>query len=337
MEIRQYPERSAELDALVQGSLRGTGMALAVLVAGRPVHLAGYGVADRDTRQPATPDTPFHIASCGKQLTGVGIMMLKEAGKLRYDDHIGVHIPELSGFPPNVTIRHLLHHTAGVHDYYDDARCERVLRSCSAAPRNTDLIALYRQIDFAMSDTAGYDAYSNAGYDLLGLVIERISGMSYPDFFRQRVFDPLGMADSFSVPDAARLASGRCAAGYEKGWFTLGKAGSHLLDGMCGSGSFYTTAADLCRYEAALVGNRLVSAASMREATTSGIDADRKRTGYGFGWYVDDQWMSHAGSWAGFAAFFMRGIHEPYSIYVMGNCATPDPEGIAEAAADIFA
>jgi CubicO group peptidase (beta-lactamase class C family) len=337
MEIRPYPERSAELDAVVTRSLRGTGMAIAVLVDGKPVHVVGYGVANREAQLAATPDTPFHLASCGKQFTGVGIMMLKEAGKLRYDDHIGAHIPELAGFPPNVTIRRLLHHTAGVYDFYGDAQCERVLRSCSAAPRNTDLITLYREIDFAMSDSVGYEQYNNAGYDLLGLMIERVSGMSYPDFFRHRVFDPLGMADSFSVPDTARLANGQRAVGYEKGWFSLSKAGANLLDGMCGSGSFYASAADLCRYEAALVENRLVSAESMREATTSGVDAGYNRTGYGFGWYVDDQWMSHAGSWAGFASFIMRGRHEPYSIYVLGNCETPDPAEIAQAAANIFA
>jgi CubicO group peptidase (beta-lactamase class C family) len=337
MEIRPYPDRSAELDNIAAQSLHGTGLVIAVLVEGKPVHVAGYGVANRETKQPATPETPFHMASCGKQFTGVGIMMLKEAGKLQYDDHIGAHVPELAGFPPNVTLRRLLHHTSGVYDFYGDAQCEGVLRSCSAAPRNTDLITLYRQIDFAMSDTVGYEAYSNAGYDLLGLVIERVSGMSYPDFFRQRVFDPLGMANSFSVPNAARLASGQCAVGYEKGWFSFGKVGGHLLDGMCGSGSFYASAADLCRYEAALVGNRLVSAERMREATASGVDAGYNRTGYGFGWYIDDEWMSHAGSWAGFAAFIQRARQYPYSIYVMGNAEAPDPAEIAQAAAEIFA
>src|SRR5262245_37561768 len=125
MEIREDAACSARLDALVARRLRGTGLAIAVIKERVPVHVAGYGFAHRGERRPVTPHTRFHIASCGKQLTGLGIMMLKEQRKLHYDDHIGMHIPELAGFPRGVTIRRLLHHLAGVHDYYDDDRSEQ--------------------------------------------------------------------------------------------------------------------------------------------------------------------------------------------------------------------
>jgi CubicO group peptidase (beta-lactamase class C family) len=340
MEIREDAARSAKLDKLIANRLQGTGLALAVIRDRRPVHVAGYGLARRATHHgeplAVTPRTRFHIASCGKQLTGVGIMMLQESGQLRYDDHIGAHIPELAGFPPGVTIRRLLHHLAGVYDYYDDARSERLLRELSPNPTNAHVIRLYQELEFAMNGSAGTDDYSNPGYDLLGCVIERVSGQSYRAFFRDRVFVPLGMTDSFSLPDAARLASIRCAAGYEKRGARYRAIGANWLDGICGAGSFYTSVADLCRYEEALAANRLVSAASMKQALTSAIDKDRKRTGYGFGWDVEPTRMSHSGGWGGFESFIIRARNRPLSVYVLGNGRWPDPARLANRAFKLF-
>jgi CubicO group peptidase (beta-lactamase class C family) len=337
MEIRNDAARSGRLDALVGRRLRGTGLAIAVVKDRVPVHVAGYGLAHRGARRAVTPRTRFHLASCGKQLTALGIMMLGEAGKLRYDDHIGVHVPELAGFPPGVTIRRLLHHLAGVHDYYDDPHSLRVLRALSRAPCNEDVIRLYRQLACPMTRKAGEDSYNNAGYDLLGCVIERVCGQSYRAFFHARVFAPLGMTDSFSLPDQRRLASARCAIGYESQRNGYRTAGASWLDGICGAGSFYSSVSDLCRYEDALAASRLVSPAGMREALTSAVDRRRKRTGYGFGWRVERTRMSHSGGWAGFESFIIRARNRPLSVYVLGNGERPDPEGIAQAAMRLFA
>ncbi len=334
--IRHDPARSAKLDAMIARRLRGTGLAIAVIDR-VPVHVAGYGAAHRGEHRAVTPRTRFHIASCGKQITGIGIMMLEEAGKLRYDDHIGAHVPELAGFPRGVTIRALLHHLAGVHDYYDDPRSTRVLRALSRKPRNEDVIRLYQRLDFPMSRTAGTFSYSNSGYDLLGCVIERASGQSYRAFFRNRVFAPLGMADSFSLPDATRLASRHCAVGYEPQRNGYRAVGSNWLDGICGAGSFFASGADLCRYEEALAANRLVAAASMKVALAGGLDRQRKRTGYGFGWDVDRTSMSHSGGWAGFESHIIRARNRPLSVYVLANGPRPDPEWVASAAFRLFA
>jgi CubicO group peptidase (beta-lactamase class C family) len=336
MEIRDDAARSARLDALIARRLRRTGLAIAVIRDRVPVHVAGYGLAHRGARRPVTSRTRFHIASCGKQLTGLGLMMLGEAGRLRYDDHIGTHIPELAGFPPSVTIRRLLHHLSGVRDYYDDPRGLRKLHALSRHPVNEHVIRLYQQLDFPMSRTAGAFDYSNAGYDLLGCVIERVSGQSYRAFFRNRVFGPLGMTDSFSLPDKTRLASARCATAYEQQANGYRMVGVSWLDGICGAGSFYTSVTDLCAYEEALAANRLVSGASMKVALTSGIDRDRKRTGYGFGWSVERTRMSHSGGWGGFESHIIRARNRPLSVYVLGNGARPDPEAIASAAFRLF-
>jgi len=107
METRVNAGLSAKIDRIVARRTEPVpGLAIAVIKNGKIVHLAGYGSADLETATPITPQTQFHMASCGKQFTALGIMLLKDSGKLAFDDHIGKHIPELAGYPAGVTIRH---------------------------------------------------------------------------------------------------------------------------------------------------------------------------------------------------------------------------------------
>ena len=321
--MKRRINQSLAIERIVRRHIRAgaPGLALAVIRGDEIAHLAGYGLANVGKRTPVTPRTQFHIASCGKQFTGVGIMMLKQAGKLHYGDHIGRHIAELSGFPRSVTIRNLLHHLSGVHDFYDDDDGERQLLALSPHPVNEDVIRLYAVLGWPMAKPGTF-AYSNSGYDLLGCVIERVSTQSYRDFFAKRVFGPLGMRDTFSLP--AKLAGARIATGYEKERGRLAAQSGSPLDGICGAGSFYSTAADLCRYEAALASNRLVTAATMREAFRSGIDRRRKPTGYGFGWDLSEDFIEHSGGWTGFGSHIRRYRDGRLSIYALSN--NPDIE-----------
>ena len=325
-------DQSAAIDRIVRRHVRagGPGLALAVIADRQAVHLAGYGLANAKTRAPVTPRTQFHIASCGKQFTGLGIMMLKQAGRLHTGDHVGRHIPELSGFPKAVTIRNLLHHLSGVHDFYEDDDGERKLLALSSHPTNEDVITLYAVLGWPMGKPGTF-AYSNSGYDLLGCVIERVSGQSYRDFFATRVFGPLGMRDTFSLP--AKLNGARVATGYEREHGRATAQSGSPLDGICGAGSFYSTAADLCRYEAALASNRPVTAATMREAFKSGVDRRRKPTNYGFGWDISDDFLEHSGGWTGFGSHIRRYRDGRLSIYALSNNPDVEPsEIVAEVA-----
>src|SRR5438876_10833666 len=130
--IRVDATRSAHIDDHVAGQVRDgePGLAIAIVKSGSIVHAAGYGLADMRANEAIAPDTIFHLASCGKQFTGLGILMLAEAGKLNLEDPLSRHLPALSGFGPQVTIRHLLHHTSGIRDLYDEDGIEEVLSRC---------------------------------------------------------------------------------------------------------------------------------------------------------------------------------------------------------------
>jgi CubicO group peptidase (beta-lactamase class C family) len=321
----------------------GPGLAIAVVASGAVVHSAGYGLADVREDVPVTPDTIFHLASCGKQFTGLGILMLAEEHKLRLDDPIGKHIPSLTGFGPRATLRQLLHHTSGIRDLYGEDGVEEVLAR-SEQPINADVIRTYAELGCPM-EKAGLEpgdtfSYSNSGYDLLGSVIERVSGQTYHDFFARRVFDRLGMKDTFSVPDR-RIDDPRCAIGY-----TLSKRGKLIeargneFDNLVGSGSFYTTASDLCLYDQALRATSLVSEASMAEAFTSGRTNDGNLTNYGFGWYLGEQdgisFADHEGEWNGFHSYICYCLDRPLSIFVLTNEPEVDLIEVADVATDAY-
>jgi CubicO group peptidase (beta-lactamase class C family) len=343
--IRLDEERSAQIDDYIAEQVPpdGPGLALAVALSGAVVHAAGYGLADLAGARPIAPDTIFHLASCGKQFTALGILMLAEERKLQLDDPVGKYLPALAGFGPDVTLRRLLHHTSGIRDFYDEAGVDEVLARCER-PTNADVIGLYADLGCPMAadgvEPGDTFSYSNSGYDLLGSVIERASGHSYRDFFERRVFDPLGMKDTFSVPDE-RARDSRCATGYvlDKDGGVV-EFGSSEFDGLVGSGSFYTTVGDLCRYDEALKTNRLIGEAAQREAVTPGRTNDGKLTGYGLGWYLADYegtpLAEHKGEWTGYYTYMVRYLEMPLSIFALSNHPDLNLVDVANVATDAY-
>jgi CubicO group peptidase (beta-lactamase class C family) len=315
------------IDQYIAGKIRtdGPGLALAVVKDGIAIHAAGYGLAKR-RGDAITPDTMFHLASCGKQFTGLGIAMLAADRKLALDDPVARYIPSLAAFGPGVTIRRLLHHTSGIRDLYDDEGAREVLARCTRAT-NADMIRTYADLGCPMAaDGTGPGdtfSYSNSGYELLGAVIERVSGQVYRDFFQARVFDRLEMKDSFSVPDR-RVHDPRCATGYFRGdGGALVEDTGTAFDEVVGSGSFYTTVSDLCRYDRALATHALTDEDGMRQILTSGRTSDGSPTNYGFGWFLGiEQGMrfaDHEGTWNGYYSYICRCLDRPLSVFLLSN------------------
>lgn len=348
-EIRDDAARSKIIDVAVKAQVSASipGLAIAVVKNGRIVHLAGYGVANTTTKQPITSETMFHMASCGKQFTGLGIMMLKDSHpNFGYDDHIGKHIPELAGFPAGVTIRRLLHHLSDIQDFYDSDSVNAVLQqSGGQMPFNNHVIKAMAAKGFPMNPDAGGPGdkyvYSNSEYDLLGSVIERVSGQSYPDFFHSRIFRVLGMTDTFSLPQTKRLADANCAKGYDRDpSFKFVENGVNILDNIVGSGSFYASVYDLCAYDYALASNLFVNANSLHTAYTSGVTTGGDVTNYGFGWALGSagslQFAEHGGYWMGFISWIRRCTTQPLSIYILSNNTSLDLGMVMNAAMQAY-
>jgi CubicO group peptidase (beta-lactamase class C family) len=305
---------SGAVDALFAPKVNQTtpGAAVIVIKNGQVVHAAGYGLADTQSKQPITPKTKFHLCSCAKQQTALGIMMLKHDNIIDYNDPVGKHLPEVARFGNAFTIRTLLHHTSGMPDYYGGAGRTNLF-AISGAPTNNDVMKLLSTWGTLKFTPNTFEVYSNEGYDLLACLIERKSGLSYSSFMQKRVFDYLGMPDSFSLPDPQRLSEPHRAIGHTKetnGSFTA--LGADAMDNITGSGSIFISVLDFHPYVRALRTDQLVpqtmyanDAYVSRKLTNGSAGPDGP---YGFGWalgsYKGTRHINHAGIWAGYCSRF---------------------------------
>lgn len=308
------------------------GAAIIVIQDSKILYQAGYGLANLKQGMPITPQTIFHMASASKQFTALAIMMLAEEGKLKYDDLLSKHLPELVGLE-GVTLRHLLQHTSGLVD--DD----EALTEAYPAPTHADLLA-WLVDNGELSFTPGDEfEYSNRGYEILGLIVERFSGQSYADFLQRRIFDPLGMQNTF-VYNPDRLEDPNRAIGYEmeNGRFVV--YDSDPMDNLLGSGSVYSSVTDFYLYDQALYTDRLVKQSTLVEAFQPAHLNDGRDEPYGFAWdlgeYHAATYVGHSGEWLGFVSYILRFPEQKLSVALFSNRTDTDVDNLPFQIADIY-
>jgi len=191
--ITNLKEKTSRLDALFSSWDKTTspGCSLAVVHDGEIIYSRGYGMANLEHGIPNRPDTVFYIASTSKQFTASCIALCAEAGLLSLDDDVRKFVPELPAFKPPIAIRHLVHHTSGLRDFFE-LLSMRGLREDELLT-NEDILHLLshqRELNFMPGDEY---LYSNSGYFLMGVIVERASGKSLRHFAQEHIFGPLGM------------------------------------------------------------------------------------------------------------------------------------------------
>ena len=226
----------ARLDALVAPYREGDapGMVAILIREGRVRWQAAFGLANLETHRPITLDTQFELASMTKQFTAMAIMILSEQGKLKFDDTLDKYCPEFPPYARTIHIRDLLHHVSGLPDYEElmvGKIGDNFFRSSKSPPAAHEftsaevLKTLSWQPKLKFVPGSGFE-YSNSGYEVLGQIIERVSGKRYAEFLREQIFDPLGMHDTL-VLDERRRSGPRLALAYQKAQRSVG--GHHLL------------------------------------------------------------------------------------------------------------
>ncbi len=293
----------------------------AILIAtnDQPIFVKGYGPADRVGQVANTYQTRFRLASLTKQFTAMGIMILQSQGRLTVSDPICNYLDDCPAAWKPVQIRHLLNHTSGIVDYTDYLSYEET-EGQPATPQQ--LVARFR--DQPLSSTPGelYD-YCNSGYVLLGLIIERTSGMSYADFIRKAIFEPLGMQNSGF--DASDTFDPSLAFPY----FSNGQPASFLnATTLFSAGALYSTVEDLYRWDQALSTEQLIPRALLDEIFTPGNGS------YGYGWKIERPAgklrISHAGNMTGVSNFNVRYPEQQLTIIVLSNMETTNAAGISD-------
>jgi CubicO group peptidase (beta-lactamase class C family) len=314
------------------------GCALAVYRGGRIAYTRGYGLANLELSVPITPRTVFDIGSTSKQFTAMSILLLARDGKLSLDDPVQKHVPEVPAYGRPVTIRHLLHHTSGMRDYIE-------LMSLAGA-REEDLtdakdaltvISRQRVLNF---EPGSEWLYSNTGYFLLGVVVERASGKPLPAFAHERIFAPLDMNSTHYHDDHTMVVPNR-ATGYaprdpaKGGGFSIAMSDWEQT----GDGAVMTTVEDLLRWDenfyTGQVGGRALLDSMQRTATLNG----GKPLTYAAGLFVDRyrglRAVSHGGAWAGYRAELLRFPDQHLSVACLCNLATARPTQRARQVADV--
>lgn len=347
------PAHTQDLTAQIQAIFRpyagqdAPGMAVVALRNGNVVFRGAYGLADLERRAPITAKTDFRLASLTKEFTATGIMLLVHDNRLRYDDPITRFFPDFPAYGKQITVRHLLNHTSGLLDYEDIyAEQTRGLPDDKIPQIHDDEILRMMEKQTTTKFPPGTRwEYSNTGYALLAMIIERTSGQTYPEFLRDRIFRPLQMNNTVAFVNGRNTVPNR-AFGYRrskdgKGWeFSDQSPTSAVL----GDGGIYTNIEDMAKWDAALRNHTLLSAAEMRAAITPVPFAAKgphdEPAQYGFGWFVDPykghQRMWHYGETCGFLTSIQRLTNEGITVIVLANRIDIDPGALALKVVDLM-
>jgi CubicO group peptidase (beta-lactamase class C family) len=281
-----------------------------------------YGSANLEWNVPNTPDTKFRIGSMTKQFTAAAILLLEERGKLKVDDAIKLYYPDAPAAWSGITLRHLLGHTSGIPNYTNTPDFGRM-----SAWRATPVELVKRVQDLPLEFEPGKAMrYSNTGYVLLGIAIEKAGGMGYAAFLKQNIFDPLGMKDTGYDDNAAILP--RRAAGYSPSPGGVANAIHVDMTTPFAAGALYSTAPDLLRWQRALYGAKVLSAASLEKMTTKGPGD------YGMGLFIGTQSgrrrFEHGGGIPGFNAKMAYYPDTGVSVIALSNLNGPGPDDIVD-------
>ena len=208
-------DRSDAVDKLLAPfqSQDAPGCAVGVLQNGQFVYRRAFGMADIEEHTPITPATAFHVASISKQFTAAALFFLLEKGKVRLDDSVRRYVPELPSFAQDMTVADLLHHTSGLRDIFPLLEVAGRTSQILDIAGNLRLLAAQSALNFAPG--TDYE-YANSDYLLLGLIVERVSGMTLADFTQKHIFRPLAMQQSTfpgGVPQLADVALSYSARG----------------------------------------------------------------------------------------------------------------------------
>lgn len=312
------------------------GCAVGVAVAGKPVLLKAYGMADLEHDVRNTPDTVFEAGSVSKQFTTLGVQLLAQDGKLSLDDPVRKYIPELPDYNVPLTIRHMLSHTSGLRDWGS-------VESIAGWPRTTreythghvlDIVSRQKSLNF---EPGSHWSYSNTGFNLAAIMVSRVSGMPFADFEKQRIFTPLGMTHTSWRDDHTRIVKGRAIAYSEQN----GEYHTEMpFENVYGNGGLLTTVGDLLIWNENFVNPKVGGAKVLTEMSTVGHFNDGKPLAYGLGLFVEEHRgvhnVYHSGSTAGYRAHLNRFPDARTSVAVLCNGGNGDASRSANSVSDIY-
>lgn len=326
------------------------GCAVLVIKDGKPVFRKGYGVTDLRSLHAITPETNFRLASLTKQFTATSIMLLVRDGKLKYDDHVTDVFPDFPAYGKAITIRQLLNHTSGLMDYegildkkYPGVADDKIPQIKDAGA----LDLLKQQAGTKFRPGTRWD-YSNSGYLVLAMIVEKKSGLSFGKFLNERIFKPLDMSHTVAYENGKNEVTSR-AFGHT---LTAGKwreTDQSSTSATLGDGGIYTSLDDLEKWDRALTRHTLLTEQEMAPALIPPVVPNSAplqmpngalAPPYGFGWFLDPvhgyRRYAHYGETVGFRTAIQRFPDDHLTVVVLANRADVDAPALAESVAALY-
>ena len=322
---------NARTDSLMSSTYHSgiPGAAIAVIKDGNVVFKKGYGVADVNSKAPITPSTNFNICSMTKQFTAYAILQLHREGKLSLDDKLSRFFPDFTSKVASVvSVRQLLSHNSGImehYDYVDKAKYKEFW--------DKDVLTALRGVDSVYFPAGTRYRYSNAAFCLLSLIIEKVSGETYPAYICNHVFAPLHMVRSNVIQPNFTIADRSFGYESEKDTFRISDAKESLFFSTMGDGGVYTSIDDYVRWLTAIQEKRVLDPALLKEAQSAQFPIDTARSlSYGFGWFVagsgDSKLVYHTGSNGGFRTIVLMKPSAKYAVVIFSNRTGVDLEDL---------
>jgi CubicO group peptidase (beta-lactamase class C family) len=329
--------RNAQVDSIFAQWDRADspGCALGVYRGGGIVYARGYGMADLERQVPITTRSIFDIGSTSKQFAAASMVLLAQQGRLSLDDDVRQHIPELPVYTAPITIRQLLHHTSGLRDYIGLLTLAgHDIDDVTTPQEALDIIARQRELNF---EPGSEHLYSNSGYFLLSIIVERVAGRSLRDFARTEIFDPLGMTRTQYLGSYDDVVADRALA-YSPRAGGLRTDISRWLQ--LGDGAVFTNVEDLLHWDSNFLEPKVGGQALLEQLQTPGTLSSGAALSYALGLSIGEhrgqRTVSHGGSWGGYRAELIRFPDQSFSVALLCNLGTINPSQLATRVADVY-
>ena len=316
------------------------GCAVGVTLSGRPTLARAYGMADLEHDVTNQAETIFEAGSVSKQFTAAATILLALDGKLSLDDDIREYIPELPEFDHTVTIRHLLNHTSGLRDWGSVAAIEGWPRTTRVHTHEhvLDIMSRQKSLNYQPGE---YYSYTNTGYNLQAVLVERVSGMSFAEFSRVRLFEPLGLTRTQWRDDFTRVVKDRSIAYSPANGGQGGRWRMNMpFENVHGNGGLLTTVGDLLRFSQNLETGALGGPRFLEEMHRQAILNSGRQIAYASGLIVGEyrglREVRHSGYTAGYRAFSTRFPDQKVGVAVLCNAANANPTQLAHLVADLY-
>jgi len=304
------------------------GAAVLIIKDGKPFFAKTYGQANLEQKTPVTTQTNFRLASVTKQFTAMCILQLMEQKKLYYDTRLTEIFPEFPAYGKTISIKNILQHTSGLLAYED-----LIPDTVKVQVLDKDVLKLMKRQDSTYFKPGTKYRYSNTGYAVLAMVVEKISGQSFAQFLKEHIFRPLKMETSVAYEKGISTVANR-AMGYAVTDSGVFDSDQSAYSAVLGDGGIYSNLNDLLKWDQALYTDKLVPASTLQRAFTP------FKENYGFGWRIDTykghKRIHHTGSTSGFRNVIQRFPEDHFTVIILTNRKAPGVRPLAEKLVDWF-